>query len=113
MAVPVTAIGVLLALVFPVPAELLVLAFDVVFAGCLVPLVLGVYWKRGSARAAFFAIVIPSVIRLALHYLVTDLWKDPRFNGLQTLLPPLISLIIFVLITLYDENRRGRIGTSA
>ena len=108
MALPVTAIGVLLALVFPVPAELLVLAFDVVFAGCLVPLVLGLYWKRGSARAAFFAIVIPSVIRLALHFLVTDLWKDPRFNGLQTLLPPLFSFFIFVAVTVYDENREKK-----
>ena len=105
MAIPVTAIGVLLALVFPVPAELLVLAFDVVFAGCLVPLTLGVYWSRGTARAALLAIVIPSALRVTLHYAFVDLWSNPKVNGLQTLIPPVLSLMIFLGVTLYDERR--------
>ena len=105
MAVPVTAVGVLLALVFPVPAELLVLAFDVVFAGCLVPLALGIYWSRGTPRAAFLAIVIPSALRVTLHYAFADLWANPQINGLQTLIPPVFSLLIFLSVTWYDERR--------
>ncbi len=103
MAVPVGVIAVLLALVFPVPAELLVLAFDVVFSGCLVPLVLGIYWPRGTARAAVWAIVVPSVVRVILHFVFEDLGLDSRLDGLQTLMPPILSLLLFVGISLSES----------
>jgi Na+/proline symporter len=43
MAISVVAFAIFLAIVKPEPGIMLVLAFDVVFAGCLVPLTLGIY----------------------------------------------------------------------
>lgn len=97
-AIPVTVAAVVLAIVRPVPGDLLILAFDLVFAGCLVPLTLGIYWKRGTAKAAFWSIVIPSILRVILHFTAKEL--PPAWNGIQTLIPPVLSLILFVAITL-------------
>ena len=36
----------------PRPGIYLILAFDIVFAGCLVPLVMGTYWKKSTSAAA-------------------------------------------------------------
>ncbi len=104
MVPPITIAAVLLALVFPVPGELLVLAFDVVFAGCVVPLTLGIYWQRGTGRAAVLAILIPSILRLVLYFFYADLGLDPRLKGIDTLIPPLLSLAIFVGVTLYQSE---------
>lgn len=101
-AIPVTLSAVVLAIIRPVPGDLLILAFDMVFAGCLVPLTLGLYWKRGTAAAAFWSIVIPSVIRILLHFGVEEL--PPEWNGLQTLIPPILSLLIFVGVTLLSPQ---------
>ena len=103
MVTPITVAAVLLALVFPVPGELLVLAFDVVFAGCVVPLTLGIYWKRGTGLAAVLAILIPSLLRLALYVFYDKLGLDPRLKGIETLLPPVLSLVIFVTVSLYQR----------
>lgn len=105
--VPIAIAAVLLALVFPVPGELLILAFDVVFAGCVVPLTLGIYWKRGTADAATFAILIPSTLRLVLYFFYADLGFDPRLKGIDTLFPPLLSLAIFVGISWYQGGRES------
>jgi solute:Na+ symporter, SSS family len=104
MVVPITLASVVLALVFPVPGELLVLAFDVVFAGCVVPLTLGIYWKRGTGEAALLAILIPSVLRVVLYFVVADLGLDPRLEGIETLIPPVLSLAIFVGMSLYRPD---------
>lgn len=93
--VPVTAIACVLAIVRPDPGDLLVLAFEVVLAGCFVPLVLGIYWPRANARAAFWAIVVPSLLRVLLYFVMPAEWA-----GLDTLLPPLLSLIIFIFVGL-------------
>lgn len=106
MVAPIAAASVLLALVFPVPGELLVLAFDVVFAGCVVPLAFGIYWKRGTGRAAVLAILVPSVLRLVLYFFYADLEFDPRLKGIDTLIPPLLSLLIFVGVSLCQTSDR-------
>jgi len=104
MVVPIAIAAVLLALVFPVPGELLILAFDVVFAGCVVPLTLGIYWKRGTGQAAVLAILFPSILRLALYFFYADLGLDPRLKGIDTLIPPLLSLAIFVGVS-WNQSR--------
>jgi SSS family solute:Na+ symporter len=104
MVTPITIAAVLLALVFPVPGELLVLAFDVVFAGCVVPLALGIYWKRGTGKAAVLAILIPSILRLALYFFYADLGLAPWLKGIDTLIPPVLSLMIFVGVSLYQRE---------
>lgn len=101
-AIPVTVLGVVVALVKPEPGDLLVLAFDVVFAGCFVPLTLGIYWRRANAKAAYWAIVVPSVLRGILYIVI-----PPSLSGLDTLIPPLLSLAIFVRISLAStENKK-------
>ena len=104
MVAPITIAAVFLALVFPVPGELLILAFDVVFAGCVVPLALGIYWKKGTGLAAVLAILIPSLVRLGLYVFYADLGLDPRLKGIDTLIPPVLSLIIFVGVSLYQQD---------
>lgn len=101
MVVPITLTSVVLALMFPVPGELLVLAFDVVFAGCVVPLALGIYWRRGTGEAAIMAILIPSLLRVVLYLFIADLGLDPRLKGIETLIPPVVSLAIFVGVSLF------------
>jgi Na+/proline symporter len=63
MAIPVVALAIWIAIVKPEPGILLVLAFDVVFAGCLVPLTLGIYWKKANTPGALAAIFVGSILR--------------------------------------------------
>jgi len=96
--VPVTSTAAIIAIVYPIPGDLLVLAFDAVFAGSLVPLTLGIYWKRATAEAALWAMIVPSLLRVALEIEVARI--PPQWSGLQTLVPPVLSLIIFVSLSL-------------
>jgi len=112
MVTPITAASVLLALVFPVPGELLILAFDLVFAGCVVPLALGVYWKKGTGQAAVLAIVIPSLVRLLLYSTWDSLGLDPSLKGIETLIPPVLSLLIFVGVSVLQSERQGSMPAS-
>jgi SSS family solute:Na+ symporter len=97
-ALPVGALATLVAVIHPDPADLLVLAFDAVFAGCLVPLTLGIYWRRANARAALWAITVPSALRLVMEVVTPDRW-----TGLDTLVPPVLSLLLFVGITRWSR----------
>jgi Na+/proline symporter len=97
-AFPIAAVATVIALVYPIPGELLVLAFDVVFAGCFVPLALGLYWKRATAEAAVYALVLPSILRVVLEVEVTRI--PPEWSGIQTLVPPIVSLVLMVGLSL-------------
>ncbi len=92
--VPVTILACVLAIVRPDPGDLLVLSFELVLAGCFVPLVLGIYWKKANARAAFWAIMLPSILRVILYFALP---ADVSWIG--TLLPPVVSLVIFVMLS--------------
>ena len=91
----------------PVPGDLLILAFDVVFAGCLVPLALGIYWKRATARAAFWAVVIPSILRVALYVASLEGFIPPTLAGIETLTPPVLSLALLIGISLTQSTKEG------
>lgn len=94
MAIPTAAAGAAVAWRWPEPGILLVVAFDIVFAGCVVPLFCGVYWRRVSSTAAIASIVAGTASRVAAHFLVPPAWA-----GLDTLLPPAASLACIVLMT--------------
>jgi Na+/proline symporter len=98
MAIPVVAIAIWIAIVKPEPGILLVLAFDVVFAGCLVPLTLGIYWKKANTPGALAAIFVGSILRMILFYQIPE-----HLAGLDTLIPPVVSLIVMVSVSLIDE----------
>ncbi len=100
MAIPVVAFAIYLAIVKPEPGIMLVLAFDVVFAGCLVPLTLGIYWKKANTPGALAAVFIGSILRLILFYKIPE-----HLAGLDTLIPPVVSLIVMVPVSLLTQKQ--------
>jgi solute:Na+ symporter, SSS family len=98
-ALPTAALAGWLAFVRPEPGVLLVVAFDIVFAGCVVPLFFGVHWPRANASGALAAIVTGTVARVICHFTV-----PPNLAGLDTLLPPLFSLGAFLAVSLLTET---------
>ena len=78
---------------------MLVLAFDVVFAGCLVPLTLGIYWKKANTPGALAAVIVGSVVRLYLFYNIPE-----ELAGLDTLLAPIASLLVMVPVSLMTQK---------
>jgi Na+/proline symporter len=99
-AIPVMAAAIGIAIVKPEPGILLVLAFDVVFAGCFVPLTLGLFWKKANTAGALAAVVIGSVLRLILYFTV-----PPDLAGLDTLVPPVVSLLVMVTVSLWTQKQ--------
>ncbi|HEY82809.1 MAG TPA: hypothetical protein G4O01_05920 [Dehalococcoidia bacterium] len=100
MLIPVMAASVYLAYVKPEPGIMLVLAFDVVFAGCLVPLTLGIYWKKANAYGALASVVIGSLLRLYLFLTIPE-----HLAGLDTLIPPVVSLLVMVPVSLLTQKQ--------
>jgi solute:Na+ symporter, SSS family len=68
--VPIALVGLFFAVRVPEAGILLTLAFDVLFAGLLVPFVLGLYWRVANGGAALAAIVAGTTTRLLLFALV-------------------------------------------
>jgi solute:Na+ symporter, SSS family len=93
LAVPTAAAAALVAYIRPEPGILLVVAFDIVFAGCVVPLFLGVHWRKANKTAAISAILVGTGTRLIAH-LITP----PEWAGLDTLIPPCLSGITFFVV---------------
>lgn len=127
---------------------LLIVAFDVVLAGCVVPLVAALYMEKPSANAGFIAIIAGTSLRIILEFSLpkdgwlilpfgkdefldygpaagtlypgffdkpsSDLWnkttcKQKRFKdftGVDSLVAPLFSLIVFTTIH-FLESKRG------
>ena len=91
MALPTAAAAALVAWVRPEPGILLIIAFDIVFAGCVVPLFAGVYWpKANSAGAIAVDRRRHDASRLIAHFVTPAAWA-----GLDTLVPPVLSAVTF------------------
>jgi Na+/proline symporter len=99
LAVPTAAAAAWIAYLRPEPGILLVIAFDIVFAGCVIPLFFGVYWSKATPAGAIAAIVAGTGARVVCHYTV-----PAAFAGLDTLLPPVISAIAFFTASLVTEQ---------
>ena len=100
MTIPVVSLAIWLAYVKPEPGILLILAFDVVFAGCLVPLVFGIYWKKSNAAGAVTAVLVGSALRIILYFTIPEL-----LAGLDTMIPPVVSLAAFVVVSLMTQEK--------
>ena len=98
-AIPVMIISLILAFYRPEPGTLLILAFDVILAGCFVPFVYGIYWKQSNTAAAIAAILSGTLSRLMLYLVVPD-----NLIGVDTLLPPVISCVIFMLVAFSTQK---------
>jgi Na+/proline symporter len=90
MALPTAAAAGIVAFVRPEPGILLIVAFDIVFAGCVVPLFAGVYWPKASSAGAVVSILVGTTARLIAHFVTPAAWA-----GLDTLVPPVLSAIAF------------------
>jgi Na+/proline symporter len=116
MAFVITAMGVFFALKIPQTGILLLLAFDLGFAGLLVPLAGGLYWNQATWQGALSCIVLGSLTRLVLFVLMpttfgidNTLLYIPNniftadFDGFPTLISPLVGLAAFIIVS----NRTG------
>ena len=100
MGIPVMAAAITLAYFKPEPGIMLVLAFDVVFAGCFVPLTLGLFWKKANTPGALAAIIVGSLTRLILYFTIPE-----HLAGLDTMIPPVVSLLVMVPVSLLTQKR--------
>src|SRR6185503_14427410 len=105
--IPMMVAAFILASQLPQPGIYLVVAFDIVFAGALAPLTLGLFWKKANTPAAIASLVVGTVLRLVLYFLISDptyaLW--PELAGLDTLIPPPISFALFIAVALATQKK--------
>ena len=112
MAVVISILGIFFALRVPATGTLLVLAFDVGFAGLLVPLAGGLFWPKATKEGAIACIVIGSLTRLVFFALVPVTYGTENtllyipneiftsdFDGIPTFISPLVGLALFVGIS--------------
>lgn len=98
MAFPTALAAAVVGWIYPEPGVLLVVAFDIVFAGCVVPLFMGVYWKKASSAAAISAIITGTGARV-IAYVSTP----SHLAGLDTLVPPAVSLLVFLAVSQFAD----------
>ena len=110
MAIVITLLGVFLGLRVPQTGVLLLLGFDLGFAGLVVPLLGGLFWVQATRQGALACIIAGSITRLfffalmptmfgienTLFYIPNDLFTLD-FDGFPTLISPLVGLIAFVI----------------
>ncbi len=98
LALPTAIAAAWIAYLRPEPGILLVVAFDIVFAGCVIPLFLGVYWPRATQAGALASILSGTIARAICYFIVPAEW-----SGLDTLLPPVVSAIAFFSASLMTQ----------
>ena len=127
MAFVITALGVIFALRVPQTGVLLLLAFDLGFAGLVVPLAGGIYWPKSTWQGALSCIILGSLTRLIFFVLVPTTFGidntllyipnsifSAAFDGFPTLISPLVGLAAFIIVsnlTGGDRSNRRRSRT--
>ena len=118
MAIPIALMGIFFALRVPETGILLLLAFDIGFAGLVVPLAGGLFWSGATSQGALACIILGSLTRLVLFvlmpvtfgidntllYIPNDLFT-PAIDGVPTLISPLLGLVAFILVSKGTGNR--------
>ena len=99
IAIPTMILATTVAYFHPKPGILLILAFDIVLAGCFVPLFLGIYWKRANSIAAITSIICGALLRIILFLLV-----PVSLSGLDTILTPILICILFIVVSNNTQN---------
>ncbi|WOD38531.1 sodium:solute symporter family protein [Nodosilinea sp. E11] len=113
MAVVITVLGVVLGLRVPQTGVLLLLAFDMSFAGLVVPLLGGLFWAKATRQGALACIAVGSLSRLLMFALMPTMFGVDNtllyfpnglftadFDGFPTLISPLLGLVAFVAVSL-------------
>ncbi len=99
IAIPILIISMTFAYFRPEPGTLLILAFDIILAACLVPFIFGIYWNKSNTPSAIVAILTGASTRVILHLIL-----PPSLSGLDTILPPICSALVFVLVALKTQK---------
>jgi Na+/proline symporter len=121
MMVPITVLGAFFAIRVSATKMLLMLAFDVAFAGLLVPLVFGVYkpdiattpaalagMLTGSFTRLVFFVLVPTTygIQKNLLYFENGIFT-PAFVGLPTFIAPVVGLAVFLVVAYATKDSYG------
>ena len=91
---------------------LLLLAFDMSFAGLVVPLIGGLFWAKATRQGALACILAGSLTRFIFFALMPTMFgvdntllyiPNPLFtidfDGFPTLICPLIGLLAFIVVS--------------
>lgn len=97
---PMVLAGTTLGYFVPNPGIYLILAFDIVFAGVFAPLTFGLFWKKANMPAAIASLLLGSTLRLVFFFTMPEEWA-----GLDTMIPPVVSFTVFVLVALATQNK--------
>ncbi len=98
--VPMMVAGMILAYIAPSPGIYLILAFDIMFAGSLAPLTFGLFWRKANMPAAIASLLVGSLLRLYLFFAI-----PADLAGLDTLIPPVVSFTMFIIVALATQSR--------
>ena len=98
--IPMMVAAFILASLLPQPGIYLIVAFDIVFAGALAPLTLGLFWKKANTPAAIASLAAGTVLRLVLFFAI-----PVEYAGLDTMIPPVISFALFIGVALATQKR--------
>ncbi|PSN15747.1 sodium:solute symporter [filamentous cyanobacterium CCT1] len=117
MAIVITVLGVVLGLKVPQTGVLLLLAFDMSFAGLVVPLIGGLFWAKATRQGALACIAVGSLSRLLMFTLMPTMFGVDNtllyfpnglftadFDGFPTLISPLLGLAAFVAVSLLTHK---------
>ncbi|WP_299413865.1 sodium:solute symporter family protein [Acaryochloris sp. IP29b_bin.148] len=112
MSLVITLLGVFLGLRVPQTGVLLLLGFDLGFAGLVVPLLGGLFWSYSTRQGALACVFAGSITRLVLFSLMptmfgieNTLFHIPNslftsdFDGFPTLISPVVGLIAFLVVS--------------
>ncbi|MGA1410727.1 MAG: sodium:solute symporter family protein [Prochlorotrichaceae cyanobacterium] len=112
MAFVMAVLGTLFAIQVPQTGVLLLLAFDLGFAGLVVPLTGGLFWPKATREGALACILAGSTTRLIFFVLMPTMfgaensllylqnpWFTIDFDGFPTLISPLVGLVLFIVVS--------------
>jgi Na+/proline symporter len=98
--IPMMIAAFILASQLPQPGIYLVVAFDIVFAGALAPLTLGLFWKKANMPAAMASLIVGTVLRLVLFFTI-----PVELVGLDSMIPPVVSFALFIVVALATQKK--------
>jgi Na+(H+)/acetate symporter ActP len=112
MAVVITVMGIFFAIRVPQTGVLLLLAFDLGFAGLVVPLTGGLFWPKATWQGALSCIIVGSLTRLTFFVLMPTMFGSDNtlfyipnpiftsdFDGFPTLISPIVGLAVFLVVS--------------
>jgi SSS family transporter len=109
MVLAVTAVALIIGVVYPEVYLLTNFSFDLVLACLFVPLTLGLWWKKANSTGAIAAIIAGAVYRIIAPGIVEGFSFEsityPVTWYYYTVFAPIISLVVMVLVSLATQKR--------